>query len=156
MANRVRIIVEARRAWSRLAAEVAGELRTARLNLGVTQREVGTAIGVSTSEISRRELGKSMRLTGESLAVHAAALGLRVSLKLFPVGGGIPDQAQMRYIRAFLARVGPAWRVTLEAGMPRFGDLRAVDVMLVSGPVRVAVEVITRIGDLRPRFARRA
>jgi transcriptional regulator with XRE-family HTH domain len=149
MANRVRVIDEARRIWQRLATETAGELRTARLNLGVTQREVGATIGTSASEVSRRELGQSRTLTGERLAVHAAAVGLRLSVKLFPVGGGIRDEAQARYVRAFLARIGQAWRVTLEAGIPRFGDLRAVDILLGSGAVRIAVEVITRVGDLQ-------
>jgi transcriptional regulator with XRE-family HTH domain len=149
VANRVRVIGEARRLWQRQAGEIAGELRVARLNLGVTQREVGAAIGASASEVSRRELAQSPRLTGEKLAVHAAAVGLRLSVKLFPVGGGIRDEAQSRYVRAFLARIGQAWRTTLEAGMPRFGDLRAVDILLVRGGVRIAVEVITRVGDLQ-------
>jgi transcriptional regulator with XRE-family HTH domain len=149
VANRVRVIDEARRTWQRLATEIAGELRTARLNLGVTQREVGATIGTSASEVSRRELGQSRTLTGERLAVHAGAVGLRLSVKLFPVGGGIRDEAQARYVRAFLARIGQAWRVTLEAGIPRFGDLRAVDILLASGAVRIAVEVITRVGDLQ-------
>jgi transcriptional regulator with XRE-family HTH domain len=152
MANRVRAIDEARRLWLRLAGEIGGELRTARLNLGITQREVGAAIGVSASEISRRELGQARRLTGERLAVHAAAVGLRLSLKLFPVGGGIRDEAQARYIRALLARVRQGWRVTLEAGIPRFGDLRAVDILLISGAARIAVEVITRVGDLQAQL----
>lgn len=152
MANRVRVIDEARRLWHRLSVEIGGELRTARLMLGVTQREVGAAIGVSASEISRRELGKSRRLNGEALAVHAAAVGLRLALKLFPVGGGIRDQAQARYAGALLARIGHAWRVTLEAGIPRFGDLRAVDILLVNGAARIAVEVITRVGDLQAQI----
>ena len=149
MANRVRTIDEARRTWHRLGDEIGGELRTARLNLGVTQRDVGMAIGASASEVSRRELGQARRLTGERLAVHAAAVGLRVSVKLFPVGGGIRDAAQARYARGLLARIGHAWHITLEAGMPRFGDLRAVDILLVGGAARIAIEVITRVGDLQ-------
>jgi transcriptional regulator with XRE-family HTH domain len=152
MANRVRVIDEARRIWHRYEVEIGSELRTARLILGVTQRVVGAAVGVSASEISRRELGVSRRLSGVGLAAHAAAVGLRVSIKLFPIGGGIRDEAQARYVQALLARVGHAWRVTLEAAIPRFGDLRAVDILLVSGAVRIAVEVITRVGDLQAQI----
>jgi transcriptional regulator with XRE-family HTH domain len=131
-----------------MAGETGDQLRTARLMLGATQADVGAAIGVSQKEISRRERGRT-RVLGESLAAHAAAVGLRVSLKLWPAGGGIRDAAQARYVAAFVGRVGRLWRVTLEAPVDAVGDLRAVDILLVRGDVRVAVEVITRIADVQ-------
>ena len=152
MAPRVRGLNEARRLWQRLERDLGAELRTARLVAGATQRQVGAAIGVSASEISRRELGQSPRLTGERLAIHAAAVGLKLWVKLFPVGGGVRDEAQALYVARFVSRVGRLWHVTLEAVIPLAGDLRAVDVLLESGPVRVAVEVITRLGDLQAQI----
>ena len=95
----------------------------------------------------RRELGRTRRLTGEKLAVHAAAVGLKLVVKLYPVGGGTRDAAQD--VADFVARVGRPWRVKLEAPIPLPGDLRAVDVLLVSERVRIAVEVITRLADLQ-------
>lgn len=129
--------------------DIGDQLRTARHILGITLRQVGAAIGVSESEVCRRELGKAPRLNGEKLAIHAAAVGLRVSVRLFPVGGGIRDAAQARYIARFVARVGRAWKVLLEAPIPQAGDLRAIDVLLVSAEIRIAVEVITRLADLQ-------
>ena len=149
MANRTRPLDEARRAWRRSTIEIGEQLRTGRHILGLTLRQVGAAIGVSESEICRRELGKAPRLNGEKLAVHAAAIGLRVSVKLWPIGGGIRDAAQAKYVARFVARVGRAWRVTLEASIPQPGDLRAVDVLLAGPPGRIAVEVITRLADLQ-------
>jgi transcriptional regulator with XRE-family HTH domain len=149
MTARTRIVDEARRTWIRTAHDIGDELRTARHILGVTQRRVGEIIGVSSSEISRRELGRSRLLTGERLAVHAAALGLRLSVRFYPRGGGTRDAAQARYIAAFLARVGRRWRVILEAAIPLPGDLRAVDVLLVGERARIAVEVIVRLADLQ-------
>lgn len=149
MATRTRVIDEARRWWDRLAHEIGDQLRTGRHILGVTQSQLGAVIGASQSEISRRELGRSRRFTGERLAVHAAGVGLKVSVKLWPIGGGVRDAAQARYIEAFLARVGRPWKVTLEAPIPLAGDLRAVDVLLVAAGVRIAVEVITRLADLQ-------
>ena len=140
---------DARRLWARLARELGDQLRTGRLILGVTQKRLGAKIGVSQGEISRRELGRSRRLMGEPLAVHAAAVGLKVSVKLWPVGGGMRDAAQTRYVAAFVARVGRLWSVVLEAPMQLAGDLHAVDVLLVRGDVRIAVEVITRLADLQ-------
>ena len=74
---------------------------------------------------------------------------MKLVVKLYPLGGGIRDAAQARYIAAFVARVGRLWRVTLEAPVPLAGDLRAVDVLLASERARIAVEVITRLADLQ-------
>ena len=149
MATRIRALDEARRNWDRLAHEIGDQLRTGRHIRGITQSALGSVIGVSQSEISRRELGRSVNLAGEQLAEHAAAVGLKVSVKLWPIGGGVRDAAQARYIAAFVARVGRPWKVTLEAPLPIAGDLRAVDVLLTAGGVRIAVEVITRLADLQ-------
>ena len=149
MAARTRSLDEARRVWFRTAQEIGDQLRTGRHILGATQKEIGSAIGITAPEVSRRELGRTRRLTGEKLAVHAAAVGLKLVVKLYPVGGGIRDAAQARYVAAFVARVGRPWRVKLEAPIPLAGDLRAVDVLLVSESARIAVEVITRLADLQ-------
>jgi transcriptional regulator with XRE-family HTH domain len=152
MANRVRSLADARRNAARLLSDVADELRTARRLLGLRQRDVADAIGSSTSEVSRRELGTSRQLTPEQLSIHAAAVGLRLWMRLFPVGGGIRDAAQVRYVAAFVARLGRSFRVTLEAPIPVAGDLRAVDILLVADALRIAVEVITRVADLQAQI----
>lgn len=149
MANRTRSIDEARRRARRQVTELGDDLRAARRLLGLTQREVASAIGSSTSEVSRRELGRSRHVTSEQLGVHAAAVGLKLWMKLFAVGGGIRDAAQVRYVAAFVERVGRAFRVTVEAPVQAAGDLRAVDALLVADAVRIAVEVITRVADIQ-------
>jgi transcriptional regulator with XRE-family HTH domain len=115
-------------------------------------RQLAAAIGVSTSEISRRERGESPRINGEKLSVHAAAVGLKLTVSLWPVGGGIRDAAQARYIAAFVARVGRSWRVVLEAPVRIAGDLRAADVALTRGDTRLIVEVMTRLADLQAQI----
>jgi transcriptional regulator with XRE-family HTH domain len=152
MPPRRRAIDDARRSWTRQQYEIGDQLRTARRVNGLTQAGVGVAIGVSTSEVSRRELGRSNRLTGTKLSVHAAAVGLRLSVRLFPIGGAIRDAGQLRYIGAFVARVGRRWRVSLEVPVPQPGDLRAVDVVLRSAGTTVAVEVITRLADVQAQL----
>lgn len=149
MANRIRTLDAARRHWDRTAIELGDQLRVARHALGLTLKQVGEALGVSDSEVSRRELGRSSRVSGQKLAVHAAAVGLRLSVKLWPIGGGIRDAAQARYIAMFVARVGRLWRVMLEAPIPIAGDLRAIDILLLNDAARIAVEVITRLADLQ-------
>lgn len=149
MATRTRSTDLARHAWHRTRFDVGDQLRRGRHILGLTLEQVGAAIGVSKSEVSRRELGKAPWLTGEEIAIHAAVVGLRLSVKLWPVGGGVRDAGQARYVAALVARVGKAWKVSLEAVIEIAGDLRAVDILLVRGSARVAVEVITRLADLQ-------
>ena len=149
MPTRTNLLDDANRWWRRMELEIGDELRAARHLLGLTQKQVANAIGISQSDVSRRERGRAPRLTVQALAHHAAAVGLKPSIKLWPVGGGVRDEAQARYVARFVARVGRAWKVRLEAPIPKAGDLRAVDILLIAGPIRIAVEVITRLADLQ-------
>ena len=152
MPTRSSPIDDANRWWRRMELDIGDQLRTARHLLGVTQKQVATALGISQSDVSRRERGRAPRLTGPALARHAAAVGLKLSIKLWPVGGGVRDEAQARHIARFLSRAAAAWRVILEAPIPKAGDLRAVDILLIGGQTRVAVEVITRLADLQAQL----
>ena len=149
MPTRTSLLDDANRWWRRMELEIGDQLRTARHLNGLTQKQVATALGISQSDVSRRERGRAPRFTGQALARHAAAIGLKPSIKLWPVGGGVRDEAQARYVARFLARVGVAWKVVLEAPIPTSGDLRAVDILLIAGPTRIAVEVVTRLADLQ-------
>ncbi len=132
--------------------EIGDQLRTGRHVLGLTQTQVAAALRISQPEVSRRERGRSSALVGRALARHAAAVGLKLSIKLWPVGGGVRDAAQARYIARFVARVGRLWNVALEVPVPIAGDLRAIDVQLRTGDLRIAVEVITRLADLQAQI----
>lgn len=152
MAPRTRLLDESHRRTIRLAHELGDELRAARHVADLTQRHVARAIHSSQAEISRRERGRVPRIGLDRLVAHGAAVGMRLSVKLFPVGGAVRDAAQARYLAAFVARVGRPWRVLLEATLPIPGDLRAVDVLLTSPSGTVAVEVITRLSDLQAQL----
>ena len=152
MSTRTRAADEARRNWRRLCRSIGEQLRAARLVHGAAQAQVAAALRLSQSEISRRERGLAHGISGQSLALHAAAVGLKLSAQLWPVGAAIRDAAQARYIAAFVARVGGRWRVTLEATVPIAGDLRAADILLANDAVRVVVEVITRLTDLQAQL----
>ena len=144
--------IEARRAWERTCREVGEELRGARAARGLSQAAVASALRTSQSEVSRRERGRLDGPSGEAVAAHAAAVGLRLVMRCYPAGEGVRDQAQLRWIHAFVARAGPLWRVALEVPTPIPGDRRAVDVLLVRGDVRIAAEVITRLADVQAQL----
>jgi transcriptional regulator with XRE-family HTH domain len=152
MANRNRAIDEARRLWHQKRVAFGDELRSRRLAAGARQADVGAAIGVSVTEISRRERGDAPNISVVSLAEHAAAVGLRVSLGMYPAGGAVRDAAQLRYINRFLGRVSDAFLRELEAVVPVPGDLRAVDIVLRATGCLIAVEVITRLHDIQAQL----
>ena len=152
MANRTRAVDEARRSWHQRRLTLGSELRTNRLMNGATQAETGAAIGVSASEVSRRERGDASGVSVRSLVEHAAAVGLRLVITTYPTGGGVRDAAQLKYIHRFLERVPDTFLRELEAPVPLPGDLRAVDVVLRAAGCLIAVEVITRLGDIQAQI----
>lgn len=152
MANRQSILRDASRLAARLLDELGRELRVARLTSGMTQREVGEQLGRSASHVSRVEHGLLRGLQLASLARHAAVVGLRPWLRLYPTVGRPLDAAQLELFARFRARIGAAWRVILEAPMPGRGDLRAADVLLVIDGRRIMVEIITRLADLQAQL----
>lgn len=120
--------------------------------LGLTQAQVATALGVSRKWVSRVELRRAHRVTAAYLFRHAAVVGLKASIKFYPLGGALRDEAQLRYIRRLIERIGHAWRVQLDVPIPLPGDLRAIDVLLSNAGCRIAVEVITRLRDLQAQI----
>ena len=129
-------------------SSVADELRGARLARGLSQTQVGRAVGVRRARISAVERRAVKAMTIDQLARQAAVLVLKLSVKLYPIGAAIRDAAQVKYINGFVARVGKAWKVGLDVPIPIPGDLRAVDVVL-EGPCVIAIEVITRLRDIQ-------
>lgn len=84
----------------------------------------------------------------DELAVHAAVLGQRLSLSVFPAGSPVRDAGQLRLLERFRRRVGSRWSWRSEVPIGGSGDHRAWDVEL-SGPGRVAVDAETRLHDLQ-------
>lgn len=152
VANRRRSIQEARDRWSRAWPALVDEVRAARLMAGLTQAAVAAALGVSGERVARVELRRVRSVGIDYLFSHAAAVGLKASIKFYPVGGAIRDEAQASYIARFVARIGHAWRVRLDVPIPLPGDLRAVDVLLQNSSCRIIVEVTTRLRDLQAQL----
>lgn len=152
MAHRTRVIDDARLAWSRRCLEIGADFRAHRTMHGATQEQVGDALGISGSEVSRRERGAAPNLTVAALHEHAAAVGLRVSLSMHPAAAAVRDAAQVRYVARFLERVSPSFDRELEAVVPLPGDLRAIDVVLRGVGFLIAVEVFTRFADLQAQL----
>lgn len=152
MPNRIRGIDEARRLWHQRRVAIGSDLRAHRLIRGATQAAVGAAVGVSRSEISRRERGDAPHVRAGALCEHAAAVGLKLSISTYPIGGGVRDAGQLKLTNRFLDRVSNDFGRELEATLPIPGDLRAIDLVLRAPGCLIAVEVVTRVSDVQAQI----
>src|SRR6476659_2945960 len=85
----------------RIRATAGQDIRSARISGGLSQCVAGAAVRMSHSQFGRIERGVIEELTVEQLARAAAAVGLELSVKLYPGGDPVRDRGQL----AVLARV---------------------------------------------------
>lgn len=139
---------------TRIRLTVARELREARVASGLSQREVGQAVAMSHSQVGRIERGQLFNGTVDQLAQLAVAVGLELSIRLFPGPDAIRDVAHVRLLERFRRVLHPSLTWRTEVPLPNAGDLRAWDAVVSGGSWQVAVEAETRIGDVQA-FQRR-
>ena len=151
VANRTRAADEAKLTTRRLAAELGGELRDARMSRGLRQSDVARGAKSSHAHVSRLERGVGPTSIAD-LSRHGAVVGLRLYARFYPTGGGLRDAAQLDLLRRFRARIGDRWRWQLEAPLNVPGDLRAFDALLTRGDLHVAVEAVTRLRDAQAQL----
>lgn len=125
------------------------ELRTARVSHGLSQRAVGAASRVEQAEVSRIEAGRRPGATIRTLARLATAVGLELSVRLYPGGQPIRDKAHIALLARFRKTVGESWTWVAEVPLPIPGDKRAWDRVLRGVGIVVGVEAETRPTDLQ-------
>lgn len=144
----------ARRAARRALAAIGEDLREARIAAGLTQRQLGAAVGMSHSAISRIELGKAPNVSYETLALIAAAVGLDLPLRTFPSGDPIRDAAQAGLLAGLRALLPGTYRWRSEVPLEIPGDRRAWDGLLVGDGWDLPVEAETRLRDVQALIRR--
>jgi transcriptional regulator with XRE-family HTH domain len=127
---------------------IGDELRDARLTAGLSQHRVARSVGLTQSRVSRTERGRRLPPRLDELAVHAAALGLRLSLKTYPEGPPVRDAAQLRLLERFRSQLDPELGWQTEVMVGGYGDLRAWDAVII-GHDQVGVDAETRLRDLQ-------
>lgn len=152
MANRQSTIREAGRFGTWLLREIGRELRVARLIGGMTQTQVAAQLGKSTSHVSRVEHGLLKAIGIVQITKHAAVVGLKPWVRLYPVVARPLDAAQLALLGRFRERISDAWKVILEAPMPLPGDLRAADALISIDGCVCVVEIITRMADFQAQL----
>ena len=132
-----------------LTQVIGNEVRNARRMAGVSQDTLGTAVGLSGSEIGRIERGEASWLTVEHAARLLRVLGLDLWAKTYPVGPPIRDAGHLRLLADFEARLHASIRVHHEWPIPNDRDRRAVDMVMTGLPLRTGLEAETVLADLQ-------
>src|SRR5262245_59719931 len=115
------------------------ELRTLRRESGLSQRQVAAAIGMDHAVVSRIETGVAAPATLDIYARLFAVLGGRLSVKVYPDGQPLRDEAHLRLIERLCCLLHAAIRIQREVPIGTFGDLRAWDLFLtVSAEIAAA------------------
>lgn len=129
--------------------KLGDELRALRRQAGVSQRWLAAQVGVDHSVISRVEAGTAMATTLDVYARVFAVLGAKLSVKVYPDGDPVRDEAHLRLIERLVRLLHAAIRVQREVPLGVANDLRAWDVLLSVGIRVVAVEAEMVLDDLQ-------
>ncbi len=149
MTSKERPADRGRRRGERLRDELLREAHEGRVTRNLSQQLVGRAIGLSDSQVSRIERGGHPDVPFVVVAQLLGVVGLQLSARAYPVGGGIRDAAQVALIDRLRSRVsaGFVWRT--EVPMPIERDLRAWDAALFKPMLRIAIDAETRLRDVQ-------
>ncbi len=133
----------------RTVAELTTELRRARVDRGLSQAEVGRAVGLSGPQVCRIERGLSPDVSIAVLCRLVAVVGLELSARAYPAGEPIRDRAHVAVMGRFRGRLHRSLHWRVEVPLPVAGDLRAWDGHVSGECWRVGVEAETRPSDLQ-------
>jgi transcriptional regulator with XRE-family HTH domain len=137
-----------------IVADLARELREARLDRGLSQGVVGGAAGLSPSQVSRIERGRAPSVTFEQACRLLAVVGLELSARAYPAGPPLRDAAHVALLGRLHARLHASlgWRTEVPLGIP--GDPRAWDAVIRGRSWRIGVEAETRPRDAQALLRR--
>ncbi len=105
--------------------------------------------------VHRTELARQPWPRPEMLARHAAAVGLRARIKLYPGDDPIRDAGQVELIKRLRERVergGRAGTWEFEVPIPQVMDQRAIDAVLNLRDGRVGFEAWVRLADAQAQL----
>jgi len=132
---------------------MARELRLARISSGMRQADVARLLGTSAQRICRVEHGQVTTLNLVALARHAAVVGLKPYVKLFPLGRRLLDKPQIELLARLRVRLHRSWSWETEVPIPIAGDLRSADCRIATRDCTILVEAFTRLSDYQAQTA---
>jgi transcriptional regulator with XRE-family HTH domain len=149
-----RAIDQARQRAHRFLLQIGRELHEARVGRGLSQAAVAVAAGMTQAQVSRIERGLYPGVTIDALARLGTAVGLDLSLKLYPGGQPLRDKAHVALFERLRRAIGPGWEWAAEVPLPIPGDKRAWDRTIRRPNLTIGLEGETRPSDMQ-ELARR-
>lgn len=149
MASRERAVDIGKTRGRHATALVLDELQTSRLDRNLSGAAVAGSAGISAAQYSRIERGLVEGITIEQASVLLAAVGLTLSLRVFPGGEPIRDAAHAALLDRLRAVLHRSLRVLSEVPFPAPGDRRAWDLLVTGIDWRHGFEAETRPRDLQ-------
>lgn len=132
------------RRMARLAlGRVCEDARLARIAAGLSQREVGRAIGRSHTWVARVEAGRCPGVGLDDLGALLAGVGLEPRLSAVPGPDAHRDAAHAGLLERARTLLHESWTWRLEAPLPNPGDPRAWDALARGDRVRIGFEAET-------------
>jgi transcriptional regulator with XRE-family HTH domain len=131
------------------------DLRFLRRHRGWTQQRVADAVGVARSSIAAIEGGHAERTTLALLLRAAAALGARVSVRVYWRGEALDRLRDERHAaiveRVLRLLMTQGWTVRTEVSFSKFGERGSIDVLALHPDSRalLVIEVKSVVPDLQ-------
>lgn len=149
MPTRTRLVGQGAERGRATVRKLAAELRSARMDRGLSQADVARAVGLSRSRESyiERDVAEGVDVVLWSRLL--AAVGLELSAQIFPTLQPIRDEAHAALLARLHARLHRILRWRTEVPIPIPGDLRAWDAMIQGDAWRLAIEAETQPNDLQ-------
>lgn len=130
-----------------MVALVIGELRAGRLDRALAGARVADAVGLSKAQYSRIERGLTDSLSIQTASRLLAAVGLELSVRVYPGGQPLRDVAHAALLERLRVRLHRSLRFRTEVPLPAADDRRAWDAVIVGAGWRTGVEAETRPRD---------
>jgi hypothetical protein len=127
---------------------VAADVRGARLNAGLSLRNVADTAAIDHAQLWRFER-RMLDLSHSDLSAVCETVGLELSVRTFPTGDPIRDAGQARLLVRLHACLHTSLRWATEVPLPGPGELRAWDAVIRSEAWWLPVEAETVLNDIQ-------
>ena len=150
MSTRDSIIEQGRRKGEAASRQFVSEVREARLNLGKSQATAARQAGVDRSVWTRIERGQRAVPDWEVAGRMAAAVGLDLSVQLYPASRILRDEGHVILLRDGRVALGPGWHWRYEVPTDSSGQ-RAWDAVAQhrESGLEVEIEAEVQLRDIQ-------
>lgn len=149
MSTRERPVDRGARRGRGLRVDVIREFHEARVAGGISQQMIAKAIDRSDAWVSWTESRGNASLSIEDASRLLACVGLDLSVRAYPAGRGIRDEAQLALLAHFKSLLASQWSCRTEVSIPLPGDQRAWDMVAQRPGTSIGVDAETRLRDIQ-------